>query len=111
MDSGNMISLNSMELLAEENINAQQHVSRKINPEILNGSWLILTMEDYHKNAIRANFHESAHKVFTLNEFVGIKGDIDDPYGSDLDNYRVTYDIISNAIKKLIALLEEQLNS
>lgn len=110
MDSGNMISLNSMQLLAEQNIMSQEHSSRKINPEILNGSWLILTMEEYHKKVIRDNFPETAHKVFTLNEFVGRKGDIDDPYGSDIDNYRITYGEIDEAVRLLVEMLEKQQN-
>jgi protein-tyrosine-phosphatase len=67
-------------------------------------------MEEYHKNVIRDNFPEIAHKVFTLNEFVGRKGDIDDPYGSDIDNYRITYGEIDEAVRLLIEMLEKQQN-
>jgi protein-tyrosine-phosphatase len=109
MDSGNIISLNSQQLLAERNIMSSEHTSRKVNPEILSDSWLVLAMEEYHRNYIKANFPETSHKVFTLREFIGEKGDIEDPYGSSLENYRITYNQIDEALIKLIELLEKQL--
>jgi tRNA threonylcarbamoyl adenosine modification protein (Sua5/YciO/YrdC/YwlC family) len=108
MDSGSPISLNSLELLAEKNINATEHTSRKVNPEILAESWLVLTMEEYHRNVIRMHFPEAAHKIFTLKEFTGDKGDVEDPYGSSLDNYRITFDQIETSVRKLIDILEKQ---
>jgi tRNA threonylcarbamoyl adenosine modification protein (Sua5/YciO/YrdC/YwlC family) len=109
MDSGNAISLNSLLLLEEQNINANSHLSSRIDPEIIGGSWLVLTMEEYHRNVIRTHFPETSHKVFTLKEYIGETGDIEDPYGSDLENYRTTYNQIDAALKKLILMLEKQL--
>jgi tRNA threonylcarbamoyl adenosine modification protein (Sua5/YciO/YrdC/YwlC family) len=105
LDTGSMISVNSMQLLAEQGIMAQEHYSRKINPEILNGSWLILTMEERQRDYIRNNFPESAHKVFTLKEYVGEEGDIADPVGYDIDYYRDIYQQIDIALIKLFDLI------
>lgn len=101
LETGAMISINSMQLLAEQGIMAQEHYSRKINPEILAGSWLILTMEERQRDYIRNSFPDSAHKVFTLKEYVGEKGDIADPVGLDLDYYRDIYMQIDTALEKL----------
>lgn len=107
LETGALISLNSMQLLAEQGIISDQHYSRKINPEIISSSWLVLTMEQRQKDNIIRNFPESAHKVFTLKEYVGEEGDIADPIGYDLDYYRDIYKQIDEALLKLIAKLTQ----
>ncbi|MBM4399864.1 MAG: protein tyrosine phosphatase, partial [Candidatus Cloacimonetes bacterium] len=102
LETGALISLNSMQLLAEQGINASEHYSRKIDEEIMNSSWLVLTMEQRQRDLIIAKFPESAHKVFTLREYVGENGDIADPIGYDIDYYRDIYHQIDEAIQKLI---------
>ena len=108
LETGSLISVNSMRLLAERGINAQEHYSRKINPEMMNESWLVLTMEEKQRDYIKQNFPEGAHKVFTLREYVGDEGDIEDPYGMQIEYYRETFLIIDENLQKLIAKLKPQ---
>jgi protein-tyrosine phosphatase len=63
-------------------------------------------MEERQRDHIRKTDPEAAPKVFTLNEYVGESGDIVDPYGSELDNYRKTYGIIEERILKLLNKLK-----
>ncbi len=106
METGAMISPNSMRLLAEKGIYAQEHFSRKINPEILNESWLILTMEEGQRDFIKRNFPEFEHKIYALKEYVGEDGDIADPIGTDIDYYTDIYHQIDAALQKLFMMLE-----
>lgn len=109
LESGNMISVNSLQLLLANGISeAQVHISQQINPQIINESWLILTMEERQRDFLHNKAPESKHKIFTLNEIVGESGDVEDPYGSDLDSYKITYDIIEDRIKRLIKLIQEK---
>ncbi len=110
MGDGAMISLNSMQLLAEQRIMAQEHSSRNINPEILSQSWLVLTMEERQRDIIRANFPEYGEKVFTLLEYIGGEGDIADPIGEELDYYRNIYNQIDAALLKLFDILQKNPN-
>lgn len=105
LESGAQISINSMKLLSEKGIDSTNHSSRKINPEIINESWLILTMEEYHKNVLLKYYPDSEYKIFTLKEYIGDNGDISDPIGNDLDYYRDIYTQIDEGIKKLISIL------
>jgi len=105
LDTGSMISVNSMQLLAEQGIMSQEHYSRKINQEILSESWLILTMEIRQRDYIRNNFPDASHKVFTLKEYIGEDGDIADPVGLDIDYYRDIYQQIDIALLKLFDLI------
>ncbi len=105
LETGAMISLNSMQLLAEKGINAQEHLSRKINTEILSSSWLIFTMEEAQRDIIRNSFPEFRHKIFTLKEYIGQEGDIADPIGKDSDYYRDIYGQIDEALLGLLDIL------
>lgn len=104
-----MISLNSMQLLMEKGIEeAKDHVSKQITPDIVKHSWLLLTMEQRHRDFIRKQEPSMAHKVLTLNEIMGGEGDIEDPYGSGLDDYRETFAIIEERITGLIDKIENK---
>lgn len=104
-----MISLNSLKLLMEHGISeAQVHISQNITPELASNSWLILTMEERQRNHLKNLMPEAAHKLFTINEIVGEDGDVKDPFGSDIENYRVTYDLIEDRLHKLIAKIQNK---
>lgn len=109
MDGGTPISLNSMQLLLEKGImEAQFHVSKSITQEMVRDSWLILTMEERQRDFLHEKEPNSKHKIMTLNEIVGESGDVKDPYGSQLDNYRVTYGIIEDRILRLIEMIKQR---
>lgn len=109
IEGGRMISLNSMQLLMEKGIEeAKDHVSKQITPDIVKHSWLLLTMEQRHRDFIRKQEPSMAHKVLTLNEIMGGEGDIEDPYGSGLDDYRETFAIIEERITGLIDKIENK---
>lgn len=48
---------------------------------------LILVMTKSHKNAVLNMYPNLSEKVFTLREYVGLSGDIADPYGGNLKVY------------------------
>ncbi|MDP2173204.1 MAG: Sua5/YciO/YrdC/YwlC family protein [Candidatus Cloacimonadaceae bacterium] len=106
IQGGSMISINSMQLLMERGIlDAQSHVSKKITSDLISAGRWVLTMEERQRDILRDWEPNSAHKIMTLNEIVGESGDIKDPYGSELDNYRGTFDLIEDRILRLIDLL------
>lgn len=109
LQGGHEISLNSMTLLMEKGISeAQHHISKEITPQLVSGSRLVLTMEERQRDHLRKAEPELAHKIFTLNEYVGEEGDVKDPYGSELDNYRKTYEIIEDRILRLIEKIKQE---
>lgn len=108
MQGGHQISLNSMQLLLEKGIQeAQSHVSKTITRDMIDASRLILTMEERHRTHLRSAAPDASHKILTLNEAVGEFGDVEDPYGSDLDSYRITYRIIEDRIIRLINMIKQ----
>ncbi|MCB5252553.1 MAG: Sua5/YciO/YrdC/YwlC family protein [Candidatus Cloacimonadaceae bacterium] len=103
LEGGHMISLYSMQLLMQQGVlEAQEHVSKQITPEMVAKSWLVLTMEERQRDFLRQANPATGHKILTLNEITGFTGDIADPHGSDIENYRKTYAIIEERLNILI---------
>lgn len=76
-----------------------------LNEELLKSEY-ILTMEEAHKKYIIRNF--AGKNVYTLKEFIGESGDIEDPFGGEIDDYVSTARTIKDAIIKLIMKLEKR---
>ncbi len=111
LSGGQSISASSLQLLLERGLSAaQEHESKQVTPEMLTGSRLVLTMEERHRDYLLKLEPGLTHKIMTLNEYLEEPGDITDPFGSDLENYRKTFDIIEDRIKRLVARLKEQEN-
>lgn len=99
LEGGHMISLSSMQLLMQNGmLEAQEHVSKQITPQMVAKSWLVITMEERQRDFLRAANPQAAHKILTLNEITGFDGDIEDPHGSALDFYRDTYALIEERL-------------
>ncbi|MEN6444977.1 MAG: Sua5/YciO/YrdC/YwlC family protein [Candidatus Cloacimonas sp.] len=107
LSGGQMISLNALQLLLEKGvIDAQEHISQQVTPQLISSSWLILTMEEKQRDILRNTYPNCQQRIMTLNEIVGEKGDIDDPFGSNLDCYKKTCEIIEDRLQRLIGLLK-----
>jgi len=65
-ESGVMISENSRIVLDENGIDASRHVSTQINEQLIQDSWLVLTMTTQHKLYLLDYFPNSINKVFTI---------------------------------------------
>jgi len=108
---GEPISAGSLQLLLEKGIlEAQEHYSKQFTPDMISGSRLVLTMEERQRDFLRGNAPNSSAKILTLNEYLGEPGDIGDPYGSGIDTYRKTFEIIDDRIRRLIPKLRTQAN-
>lgn len=107
LEGGHMISLSSMQLLMEAGITeAQEHVSKKITPQMVSASWLVLTMEERQRDFLREAHPNMAHKILTLSQITGYDGDIEDPYGSEKNFYRDTYKIIEDRLNILMRKIQ-----
>jgi len=77
------------------------HKSKSINEMSLDDFHLILTMKERYKNGLPKD------KTYTLSEYVGLKGDISDPYGQGLEVYRKCRDEIQNYLQQAIERIIE----
>ena len=99
------ISAHSFSVLNNEGIHAAEHHSQHINEELIRKSWLILTMEKDHRDLIAKAYPATKHKVYTLSNFCGSEGDVEDPFRQDMEKYVNTYQMI----KQYVDILADKL--
>jgi Protein-tyrosine-phosphatase len=101
-------SIYSAQLIKENlSLDISKRLAIQLTLEMLNNADLILTMTINIKNMILSSFPKLKDKVFSLNEYVGIKGDIVDPYGGDFPVYNKTYEALNNSILLLLDKIKE----
>ena len=72
------------------------HRARMLTPEIFDGADLVLTMTQGHKQAILQV--QPNEKTFTLSEYAGLGGYVDDPFGmSD-----AVYELCAQQLERLV---------
>ena len=96
-------------LLVKENYNIDisEREAVQLTKDMLDNSDLVLTMTSYMKDMLLSNFPHMKNKIFSLNEYVGIKGDIADPFGGHIAIYTKTFNDLKNSILLLISKLKE----
>lgn len=71
---------------------------------------IILAVTERHKDIILNMFDEKIVNVFTISEFVGENGDIEDPFMGDIEVYKCTFNRLNYLLDKLLnklGILEE----
>lgn len=98
---GQKASENAIKALEKYNIDLSSHRTQPVSEELINKCDIILTMTEAHKQIL---IPIAKDKVYTLLEYIGESGDIQDPYGGDLDEYEETaqeiYDVLVDAAEK-----------
>ncbi|MEM9017032.1 MAG: low molecular weight protein arginine phosphatase [Verrucomicrobiota bacterium] len=98
-------SLNSVLAMQEEGIDISHQRSQMLTPLMVEEFTHIFGMGEGHIETIRAYFPESLEKTFVLREFVAEQGldlNVPDPIGGDLDEYRLTRNLIKEAIPSIL---------
>lgn len=99
---GGKASENAVKALDEMGIDLTFHQTKPITEELIEKSDLILTMTEAHKELLKPI---AGNDVYTLKEYGGGSGDISDPYGGDIEEYRETareiYDALVDAAEKI----------
>lgn len=80
----------------------EDHVSKEVNKDLVEWADLILVMESFHKEEIMDEFGCPGDKVHLLTEYVGVEGDIPDPYGGDIQKYMETAEKIYSLLNRLV---------
>lgn len=78
------------------------------HPHLLEESALVLTMTAQQKTVVEAFPQAAGRQVFTLREFAGEAGDVDDPVHRGEDAYRTCRDIIRRCLDRSLARLLDE---
>ena len=95
---GQPISKYSLNIIEEEGLPVPEHAMSFTHKDL--SADLILTMSQSHKLAIQQMGHDTAH-VFTLNEYVGLHGEVSDPFGGGKGDYIKIYNELNIMIDSL----------
>jgi protein-tyrosine phosphatase len=87
-------------------IDISQRKAVQLTEDIISHADLVLTMTNYIKDVVVHKFPHSKSLVYNLNEFVGVNGDVVDPFGGDMFVYRKTLKQLNNGILLLIEKLK-----
>lgn len=101
MATGAGASEESVQVMREMGYDISDHISRRLTQEDIESADLILTMTLNHKRIICTSVPDAKDKVFTLCEYAGIKGNIDDPYGLGISEYRKCAEKIKEAVNAI----------
>lgn len=105
---GEPASRQAREVAREWGLDLEAHRSRRASRELLAGARLILTMTADHKRRVLETAPETAGRVFTLGEYAGTPGDVEDPFGSDLERYRATARQLEALTQQAAARFEQE---
>ena len=101
-EEGHSASENAIKALLKYGIDLSNHKTQPVTEDLIKQCDLILTMTEGHKKLIEPM---AKGKVFTLLEYAGLNGDIQDPYGGDIDEYEETaqeiYDALVDVAEKI----------
>lgn len=105
--AGSYASSNAAKVMEEMGIDISCHITRPLTQELVDASDLILTMTGSQKASINAYFKNVHKKVYTLLEYVGEGGDIEDPIGGAIDVYRNCAVQLKKSILELLKKIKE----
>ena len=101
---GEPMSSKARETLQEIGIRTGDHRARQIHEEMLKTADLVLAMTPQHVAKLRRLSEGSSHKVHTLPEYAGMRGDtgIPDPYGGSMTAFRASAREIAEYLARIV---------
>lgn len=93
-------SYGAVQAMVGRGLDISNHCSRQLLPDYIEAADLVLTMTKGHKQAVQRLAAHKVDKVFTLAEFAGEDGDVDDPFGGDDVVYRQCADQMESLLVK-----------
>ena len=114
-ENGN-INPNSAAVLSENGLSIDNFSSRELDPDMLGKAYAIICMTDSQRDILmdmrwnilrRAGFSDIENNVFSFSDIAGYE--IPDPFGKNLDCYRLTYQKIVGGMSALIEYLFPEL--
>lgn len=101
--SNNAVSI----LKSKHGVDFKDRFAVQLTSKALMEADFVFTMTGRIRNVIVDSYPQYSEKVYNINEFVGMSGDIMDPYGGDISIYEKTYSELKNRIELLLDKLKK----
>ena len=96
-----LISSNALLALEEEKIDMSYHHARQLTANDISNANAIFCMTDSHVTTVAAIYPQAMDKVYMIGR------GITDPFGGDLDMYRICRDQIKAELPHIVKVLEK----
>lgn len=111
--TGEHASYNSIAIMKEYGVDLILHTSTSIQDSSIEEMDLILCATQNHKRNLLSSYSNLKDKIFTIKEYAGLDKsgtdpDIKDPWGYDLNTYRMCAAEISLCIDKIIEKITKE---
>lgn len=101
---GKPIDADAHAVLAAHGLAADEHIARKLTPELIGSADLVLAMDQRQLSAIHAIAPQARGKTFLLGRWIG-NADIADPYGQPRTMFEDTFTRIQRAVNAWVQRL------
>ena len=91
-------SSQAVTVMKEHGLTLKEHRSKKVTRQDIEQATLVLSMTQLHRDWLINMAPQSEGKIFSLAEYVGLTGDVTDPFGGDVNIYRR----VANQLDKLV---------
>lgn len=96
-------------ILVSNGLSMKDHMSDPLEQEDLDDRTLILTLNAALRQKVLKEFEPEHEKlVRVLTEYVGVEGEITNPYGGSLADYGMCYEELEVLISRLVVQLNEE---
>lgn len=90
----------ALQVMQEYGIDISNHIAQQIDGGMVDDADLVLTMERQQEEFLKRMHQEAEGKIFNLKDYAGTCGDIQDPYGENIEFYREVAREIDGALKR-----------
>lgn len=94
-------------VMSKLNIDISTREAVQLTALAVEESYMIFTMTKGLKEILINNYPQFKSKIYSLNEYTNLKGDVADPYGGEIEVYSKTYEDLIKSITILIDKLKE----
>lgn len=94
-------------VLVQNGLSMKEHTSEPLIKEDFDERTLVLTMNHAQKDKILVDY-EGVKNLYVLTEYIKESGELEDPYGGDLDVYGKCFQHLKELITKLVIVLNEE---
>lgn len=95
-------------VLVSNGLTMKEHMSDPLVREDFNERTLVLAMDKSVRQKVLSEFIPEGIHVYTLNEYVGVGGEVTNPYGGALSDYGQCFAELEALISKLVVQLNEE---
>jgi protein-tyrosine-phosphatase len=97
--------------MREYGINLTGHTSKPVKASLINSADVVLVMEAWQKHLISLRFSDAEEKTHLLSEYAGGFGDVDDPYGMGIEEYRKCAAVLHSLVEGIAQKLRDSIGT